>query len=121
MGCKRSLFIAGLLATLTGCTFHAGPSGIDLAIAGSYYSHTDEQVSAYDPESRWMTHAGRTWGTSGIEGQITTDSETLSITGKGISENLAGVLGEDALAELGQIIACTLQPAQPKCLGIQLE
>lgn len=111
-----SLALAIALVLASGCAFHAGPSGIDLVIAGSYYSHTDEQVSAYDPESRWMTHAGRTWGTSGIEGQITTDSETLSITGDGISENLAGVLGEDTIEKIAERVACALQPAQPGCL-----
>ena len=98
-----------------------GPSGLDLVFAGSFYSHTDEQADAEgkgDPgSSQWATAAGRTWGTSGLEGQITEESETISITGKGISDNLAGVLGEDVIQAIAGAVACALQPAQPRCLS----
>ena len=108
----------------SGCSAHVGPSGLDLVFAGSFYSHTDEQAEGEDDDpgsSQWATAAARTWGTSGLEGRITESSETISITGNGISDNLAGVLGEDVIQAIAGAVACALQPAQPRCLSSKLE
>lgn len=116
---KRAFeFIAIMLIGLwgCGCAFHAGPDGIDAVLAGTFYAHTDAQSEAEEGSSRWTTHAARTWGTSGLEGKITHDSELISITGDGISKNLAGVLGENVIEKIAHQVACALQPAQPSCL-----
>ena len=90
-----------------GCAFHVGRTGIDGVLAGTFYSHSDDQMTTgkdctddcQPGVSRWHTHAARTWGTSGIEGKITANDETISIQGEGISDKLAGVLGEDVIAK----------------------
>ena len=92
---------------LTGCAVHVGPTGLDVALGGTFYGHTDKQADTGGGEateggdggvaSEWTTYAARTWGTSGIEGKITNDSELISIQGSGLSDNLSETLGKDVV------------------------
>ena len=115
-----------LLAALVsfGCAVHVGPDGVDVVLAGTYYAHSDDQTDTGNGEgaegagsSRWRTHAARTWGTSGIEGEITTDKELISIQGSGMSDNLSETLGDDIVEKVADQVSCALQPAQPKCIN----
>lgn len=117
------LFCVFLLA---GCGFHIGPDGLSLVVAGTFYTHSDEQIDTGNGDgekdappgvSQWRTSALRTMGTSGIEGKITSDSETISIQGDGMSKEMSATLGDDVISTVADQVSCALQPAQPKCLG----
>ena len=99
-----------------------------IAVFGSGYTHReafadtptqppqgDDDVG--DAMKSWTTVALRTFGTVDIEATVDMNSERLALTGKGMSDNMAGVIGQDVAAKLGQIVACSLQPAQPACAG----
>ncbi len=104
-----------MVTLLSGCIVHVGPTGLDVAIAGTFYSHSEtnagaggtddsEDVNGEEDSSSgpftWRTHAARTWGTSGVEGEITTESEKISIQGKGMSDNLQETLGDDIIRDI---------------------
>ena len=102
----KAIAAVGLVALLSlGCGVHVGPTGLDVVLGGSFYTHVDKQAdkgkgAAVEGEdasgaSEWTTHATRTWGTSGIEGIITDESETITIQGEGLSKNLSETLGKD--------------------------
>ena len=116
----RLAWVCALLCALfviaPGCAFHIGSDGLDMVFAGTYYGHTDKQAGKDAVPQRWTTHAARTWGTSGIEGKITTDSETISIQGEGISAEMSATLGNDVIATVADQVSCALQPAQAKCI-----
>jgi hypothetical protein len=114
------LFLVALL--MLGCAITINPDGFHAVVGGTYYGHADDQSEkdaegvANKGKSRWHTYAARTWGTSGIEGKITTDSELISIQGAGISDNLSQTLGDNIIEALGDDVSCALQPAQAKCI-----
>ena len=108
--------LCALAVIAPGCAFHLGTDGIDVVLAGTYYGHTDKQAGKDAVPQRWTTHAARTWGTSGIEGKITTDSETISIQGDGMSKELSATLGNDVIATVADQVSCALQPSQAKCI-----
>ena len=103
------------LIMLSGCAFTINPDGLHAVLGGTSYGHADDQTEK-PSNSRWHTYAARTWGTSGIEGEITTDSELISIQGSGISDHLSETLGDDIVDKIGDSVACALQPIQPKCI-----
>jgi hypothetical protein len=115
------------LFLLMGCAFTLNPDGFHAVLGGTYYGHADDQSDKgkvtdategiTKGKSRWHTYAARTWGTSGIEGEITTDSELISIQGAGISDNLSKTLGDDIVDKIGDNVSCALQPMQPKCVS----
>jgi len=117
MGIQRSILTFILLIALPGCVGTINGDGVHWAVAGTYYGHSEEPEGG-DNSSTWNTVAGRTWGTSGLEGEITSSKEKVSIQGKGISPAMAGVLGEDVVQKIGEIVSCALQPAQLGCAGI---
>ena len=105
LGALCALLVVAAL-WLGGCAVHVGPTGLDVVLAGTFYGHVDEQADkggeGEDGDkgaSWWGTYAARTWGTSGIEGKITNDSELISIQGEGLSKNLSETLGKDVVKE----------------------
>lgn len=136
LGIRRRLPAQGVaaagalsLVVLMGCTVYTGPAGFSAAVFGSAYTH--HEVFADPPTAppksetegggtieSWTTAALRTFGTVGIEATVDMGSERIALTGKGMSKQMAGVIGEDVAAKIGQIVACSLQPAQPACVGI---
>ena len=66
----------------------------------------------------WTTVVLRTFGTVDVEATIDMNSERIALTGKGMSTVMGGVIGQDVGAKIGQIVACSLQPAQPACVGL---
>jgi uncharacterized protein YceK len=121
MGRKGSVLALVILIGLSGCAVTINPDGFHAVVGGTYYGHADDQSekgaedTATKDKSRWRTYAARTWGTSGIEGKITTDSELISIQGAGISDNLSKTLGDDIVDKIGDDVSCMMQPMQPKC------
>ncbi len=112
-----------------GCSVYVGPAGFTAAVFGSAYTHresftqpqsaTATEVASLEVDAlkSWTTVALRTYGTVDIEATVDMNSERIALTGDGMSEKMAGVIGQDTAAKLGQIVACSLQPAQPACLG----
>lgn len=121
----RALVIILSLA-VSGCTVYAGPAGLAVAVFGSAYTHresfadppktTTEDGSGGNLKS-WTTAVVRTFGTVDVEATVDTNSERLALTGDGMSTVMGGVIGQDVGAKLGQIVACSIQPAQPACVG----
>ncbi len=112
---------------LIGCTVYVGPAGFAVATFGSAYTHreafadpptTPPEDGGADAMKSWTTVALRTFGTVDLEATVDMNSERLALTGDGMSKNMAGVIGDDVAAKIGQIVACSLQPAQPSCAGI---
>ena len=110
----RTIAIAAALAC-SGCAFHIGP--IDAALMGSYYTHREEFSPGEDAElAAWNTAIGRTWGTVDVEAKIDESSERVASTGDGMSENMAGVLGDDLGKVVAHEVACALQPLSAGCI-----
>jgi hypothetical protein len=105
---------------LGACAFTINPDGLHAVVGGTYYGHADDQAERGEGDttakgkSRWHTYAARTWGTSGIEGKITNDSELISIQGKGLSDNLSETLGKDIVRDL---VAAALKATPAGALG----
>ncbi len=130
------------IAIGSGCVMRAG-NWFELATFGSYYTHLETFSEAARVECSggdgwedclelageiataasggsllsWETHIGRTFGTVGLEAKITAGSETIAVTGKGISKNMSKVLGDDVIEKLAKVAACSMQPANPNCLA----
>lgn len=104
-----------LVLFCSGCAFHVGP--LDAALFGSYYSHREKFSEGEAGElAGWQTAIGRTWGTVDIEATIDESSERVASTGDGMSDNMAGVLGEDLGKAISKDVACALQPLNPSCV-----
>ncbi len=126
MNSKLTLALVTLFAPL-GCSTYIGPAGFAVAAFGSAYTHHESfsdppkataAEEGGDGLKSWTTVALRTFGTVDIEATVDMGSERIALTGDGMSKNMAGVIGEDVAAKIGLIVACSLQPAQPACLGI---
>jgi len=115
MGSKGSILAFVILIALPGCVGTITGDGVHWALAGTYYGHSEEPVcgqceTGEESESRtWTTVAGRAWGTNGLEGKITSQSETVSIQGEGMSEQMQKTLGDD----LGKDIVSAVSKATP--------
>ena len=121
----KSIAALALFAPL-GCTLNMGPAGFTVAAFGAAYTHresfspaptTNDDDGGGAVLKSWTTVALRTFGTVDVEATVDMGSERISLSGKGMSKNMAGVIGEDVAVKIGQIVACSLQPAQPACLG----
>lgn len=117
------LVCLGILGSGVGCTLHAGLDGIDAALFGSTYHHVkqftdvsasgriDGEDGAGNQIKSWSTSGTRTFGTVALEWKTNQSSETGSMRGKGMSNNLQRTLGEDAIQALGDDAKCVLMPA----------
>ena len=122
---RLALVFAALLPL--GCSVNLGPAGFTAAVFGSAYTHresfADPPVSSTKPADdvgdamkSWTTVVLRTFGTVDVEATIDMNSERIALTGDGMSTVMGGVIGQDVGAKIGQIVACSLQPAQPACV-----
>ncbi len=112
-----------------GCSVYVGPAGFTAAVFGSAYTHresfadpptssTTSDDAAGDAMKSWTTAVLRTYGTVDVEATVDMNSERVALTGNGMSTVMGGVIGQDVAAKISQIVACSLQPAQPSCVGI---
>lgn len=70
----------------------------------------DSQKLYVCEQTTWTTDVARPYGTSGNEYYIDTQQESGSITGKGISSNLSGVIGEDVGGRAAELVIKGLVP-----------
>ena len=120
---RFALVFAALLPL--GCSVYVGPAGFTAAVFGSAYTHRESfaqpqgtTVTEVDALKSWTTVVVRTYGTVDVEATVDMNSERVALTGNGMSTVMGGVIGQDTAAKLGQIVACSIQPAQAACAGI---
>ncbi len=111
----RFTLLAALLLC-AGCSLEVGPRGLSVMFAGSIYHHSEPLELPDGSRAIWKTEVRRTWGTTITEFEITPEGEAGSVAGSGMSDNTAGVLGDDLGGKALSTAACALQPAQPGCL-----
>ena len=125
----HALFVAFIACIPLGCTVYVGPAGFAVVAFGSAYTHRESfadpptappkgETEASGGLESWTTVALRTFGTVDVEATVDMNSERIALTGKGMSPIMGAVIGDDVAEKIGQIVACSLQPAQPACIGI---
>lgn len=71
------------------------PTGEKLVVPEDDLTIGDEPVRAICEKTTWHTFIRRPWGTSENTVTVTESIEVIGQTGKGLSDNMAGVAGED--------------------------
>lgn len=84
---KALILFTFFIFLLTSCSVSLQ---LDTSLAMHHYKHS---------EGDWLTESGRPWGTSKGEYYIDTEQEAGSLSGKGLSDNMQKVLGEDVIED----------------------